>query len=154
MKLRLILVLLILSSFVKAELSHTLHAKLAKEHVMITFKATLPKELAESVTNGLLMRHPTQRPFKGVYVDFFVKIFTSEEYIDGLVKIYMKHYTIKELAYVNKVYDDPKMISYLKKQPKAFQEIMVFGQEIGAKYQNELQEALSKKAKELETASK
>jgi len=153
-KLRTILLLLALSSFVNAEFSHTLHAKLAKEHVMINFKATSPKELAESITTGLLMRQPTQRPFKNVYVDFFVKIFTSEEYLEGLAKVYRKHYSIKELAYVNKVYDDPKMISYLKKQPKVMQEIMLFGQEIGAKHQDELQAALAKKAQKLQAVSK
>lgn len=155
MKIRTILLVLVLISFVNAEEpNHTLHAKLAKDHVMINFKASTPKELAESLTNGLLMRQPTQRPFKDVYVDFFVKIFTSEDYIERMAEVYMKHYSIKELAYANKVFADPKMISYLKKQAAVMQETMLVGQQIASEHRDELNSALAKKAEELQVTSK
>ena len=154
MKLRTILLLLAITTFVNAKPSHTLHAKLAKDHVMINFKTNTSKEMAESLTNGLLMRDPTQRPFKDVYVDFFVKLFESEEYIDDMAKVYMKHYSIKELAYVNKVYSDPKMLDYLKKQPMVVQETLIAGQKISANHMDELKSALAKKSKALQAISK
>lgn len=154
MKIRTILLVLSLMSCAHAGANDTLHLKLAKDHVMINFKTSTPKEMAESLTNGLLMRNPTQRPFKDVYVDFFVKLFESKEYIEEMAKVYMKHYSIKELAYVNKIYTDPKMLDYLKKQPIVMQEILIAGQKISANHRDELASALTKKSKDLQAISK
>ena len=126
------------------------HFEVAKEHVMIGFKVTSPEKLAESVTNGLLMRRPQNQPFKQVYIDFFVKIFSSDEYINQYAKLYMKYYTIEELEYVNKVYSNPKMLNYLRKMPSIMQESLVIGQEMAVKHREELNRALEERAKEIE----
>ena len=116
MKIRTIVFTLVLLSNVYAE-DNTRHFEVAKEHVLINLSITSPHEIAESVTDGLLMQQPQNKPFREVFIAFFEKIYTSDEYIDSYAKLYMNELSIEELEYANKVFSDPKIKSYMKKAP-------------------------------------
>jgi len=147
MKIRIIVILLTLLSGAFADDSK--HFKAAKEHVKINFTINTPREMAESVTNGLLMQHQQNKPFKEVYISFFEKIYTSDELYNASAKIYKKHYSLEELEYANKIFSDPKLIAYMKKTPIVMQESMIMGRKIAENHLDELKAALEIRAKEL-----
>ena len=148
MKIKVTIILLVL--FTGAFADNSKHFKAAKEHVKINFTINSPHAMAESVTNGLLMQQPQNKPFKEVYISFFEKIYTSDELYNAITKIYVKNYSLEELEYANKVFSDPKLISYMKKTPIIMQESMIMGRKIAEKHLDELKSALDTRAKELE----
>lgn len=151
MKIKIIILLLILLSNVYAVDSK--HFLAAKKLVDVNFNINTPHEMAETITNGLLMQTPQNRPFKDVYIAFFEKMYSSQELHNEIARIYMHNYSLEELQYATKIFSDPKMIAYMKKSPKIMQESIMSGQKIAKKHLDELQSAIKEKANELQKVS-
>lgn len=131
-----------------------IHYQLAKEFVEININVETAHELGENLTDALLMNTPQLKPYKDIYISLFKKIFTSNEYVNANTKMYMKNFSVDELKYLNKVFSDPKMIPYIKKIPVIAGESMKISQEIAQLYQEELNTALKKRSKEIESLKK
>lgn len=131
-----------------------IHYRLAKEFVKININVATAHEMGENLTNGLLTNNPQLKPYKEVYISVFKKIFTSNEYINANAKMYMKNFSVDELKYLNKVFSDPKMMPYIKKLPVIAGESMKISQDIAQLYQEELNTALKKRSKEIESLKK
>ena len=86
-------------------------------------------------------------------MSFFIKILSSEEYKEGLAKIYQETYTLEELEYANQVFSDPRLTSYFRKSPAIFGKSMLFSQHLASQHKEELKAALEARAEELEALS-
>jgi hypothetical protein len=147
MKLRLGIMLLVLFTNVVAD---DKHYQLAHEHVLLAKDIYTPIDLAEGAADALVISKPQLLPYKEIFVSFYLKLLTSDEYIDAITRLYMENFSVDELEYINNIYKDPRMKSYLKKQPLVFKESKVIGEQLAKKYEFEFKGAIQARAKKID----